>query len=121
MNATTYQEIVRWKGVPICVDAVRAEDKAFIISGRFIKTAALRNEWQEDVKDPETVIRELKACPAGLDLLRFWQRIPESDPKYNYYHEWLDVAAIPITDYRTWWERLVNSNTRPCCVRRSSI
>jgi len=112
MNATTYQETIRWKGVPIRVDAVRAENKAFIISGRFIKTAALRNDWQQDVKDPETVIRELKASPTRIDLLRFWQRIPESKPKYNYYHEWRHVAVIPITDYQTWWERLVNSNTR---------
>lgn len=112
MNATTYQDTIRWKGVPICVDAVRAENKPFIISGGFIKTAALRNEWQQDLKDPETVIRELKASSARIDLLRFWQRIPESDPKYNYYHEWRHVAAIPITDYRTWWEELVNSNTR---------
>jgi len=112
MNATTYQEIIRSKGVPIRVDAVRAENKTFIITGRLIKTVALRNEWQQDVKNPERVIRELKASPLSMDLLRFWQRIPESKPKYNYYHEWRDVAAIPITDYRTWWEKLVNSNTR---------
>ena len=112
MNTTTYQDTIRWNGVPIRVDAVRAEDKAFIILGRFVKTAALRNEWQQDVKNPERVIRELKASPLSMDLLRFWQRIPESNPKYNYYHEWRDVAAIPITDYRTWWEKLVNSNTR---------
>ena len=119
MNATTYQDTIRWKGVPIRVDAVRAENKPFIISGGFIKTAALRNEWQQDLKDPETVIRELKASPARIDLLRFWQRIPESDPKYNYYHEWRHVAAIPITDYPTWWEELVNSNTRRL-IRKSA-
>jgi hypothetical protein len=112
MNGTTYQETVRWRGAPIRVDAIRAENKVFIISGRFIKTAALKNEWQEDIEDPDRVIRELQASPAKIDLLRFWQRIPESEPKYGYYHECRDVAAIPISDYRTWWERQVNSNTR---------
>jgi hypothetical protein len=118
MNEAVYQETIRWKGVPITVDAVRAENKTFIISGRFIKTAALKNEWQEDVENLREVIRELKASPAKIDLLRFWQRIPESEPEYNYYHEFRHVAAIPITDYRTWWEKQVNSNTRRL-VRKS--
>jgi hypothetical protein len=112
MNAMTYQETIRWKGVPIRVDAVRAENKAFVILGRFIKTVALRNEWLQDVKDPETVIRELKASPARIDLLRFWQQIPESKPKYNYYHEWRHVAAIPVTTYNNWLEKQICSKAR---------
>jgi hypothetical protein len=118
MNEAIYQETIRWKGVPITVDAVRAENKTFIISGQSVKTAALKNEWQQDIEDPDRVVRELKACQATIDLLRFWQRIPESEPKYNYYHEFRHVAAIPITDYRTWWEKQVNSNTRRL-VRKS--
>jgi hypothetical protein len=113
-----YQETIRWKGVPIYLDAVRAENKAFTISGRFIKTAGLKNEWLEDVKNPQEVIRELKASPAKIDLLRFWQRIPETGPKYDYYHEWRRVAAIPITDYKNWWDKQINGKTRNM-VRKS--
>jgi len=119
MNATTYQETIRCKGVSMRVDAVRAENKGFVISGSFIRTAALTNEWQQDVQNPETVIRELKSSAARVDLLRFWQRIPESSPKYRYYHEWQHVAAIPITSYEDWWENLVNSNTRRL-IRKSA-
>jgi hypothetical protein len=118
MNEAICRETVRWKGVPITVNAVRAENKTFIISGRFIKAAALKNEWQQDVENPQEVIGQLKTCPAKVDLLRFWQRIPESEPKYDYYHEWRHVAAIRITDLKTWWERQVNSNTRRL-VRKS--
>jgi hypothetical protein len=118
MNAMIYQETTRWKGVPIHLDAVRAENKAFILSGRFIRTARLKNEWQEDVGNPDRVIRELKASPAKIDLLRFWQRIPESEPKYGIYHEWRDVAAIPVTDYKHWWEKQISSKTRNM-VRKS--
>jgi hypothetical protein len=112
MNGTTYQETIRWKGLPIRVDAVRAENKAFITSGRFIKTAALKNDWQEDIDDPHRVIRELKASPAKIDLLRFWQRIPEREPKYGYYHEWRDVAAIPVADYKYWFEKQISRKAR---------
>jgi hypothetical protein len=112
MNVTTYQETIRRKGVPLRVDAVGAENKAFIISGRFIKTTALKNEWREDVEDPEEVIRELKASPAKIDLLRFWQRIPETGPKYPYYKEWRYVAAIPVTEYQHWLQKQISPKAR---------
>lgn len=107
-----YQETIRHKGVPILLDAVRAENKAFLISGRFLKTAALKNEWQEDIENPETAIRELKNRGCKIDLLRFWQRIPESEPKYGYYHEWREVAAIPVSDYKHWFEKQINPKAR---------
>jgi hypothetical protein len=118
MNEAIYQETIRWKGVPVRLDAVRAENKTFVISGRILKTASLKDEWREDVIEPERVIRTLKSSPARIDILKFWQRIPESDPKYGYYFEWRYVAAIPVTDYQTWWEKQVNSNTRRL-VRKS--
>src|SRR5438477_2698172 len=95
-----YQETIRHKGVPIHLDAVWAEDKAFIISGRLIRTAALKNDWQEDIDNPESTIHHLKNLGGKVDLLRFWQRIPDSEPKYRYYYEWRDVAAIPVSDYK---------------------
>jgi hypothetical protein len=113
-----YQETIRWKGTPIMMDAIRAENKTFIISGHVIKTASLKDEWRQDVEKPQEVIHQLRASPTRIDLLKFWQRIPETDPKYNYYHESQNVAAMPITDYRTWWEKRVNSNTRRL-VRKS--
>jgi hypothetical protein len=118
MNEAVYQETIRWKGAPIQLDAVRAEDKAFIISGRLIKTAALKNEWQQNVGNPDRVIRELKASAAKIDLLRFWQRIPESEAKYSYYHEWRDVAAIAIKSFDHWWEKQISGKTRNM-VRKS--
>ena len=107
-----YQETIRRKGVPISLDAVRAEGKAFIISGRFIRTAALKNEWLEDIDNPESTIQELKNLGGKIDLLRFWQRIPESEAKYGYYHEWRDVAAIPVTEYKHWFEKQINPKAR---------
>lgn len=59
-TGTLYQQTILWKGVPIRLDAGRAEGKTFIILGCFIRTAALKNEWQEDSNSAETVIRELK-------------------------------------------------------------
>jgi hypothetical protein len=107
-----YQETIRWKGVPVRLDAVRAEGRAFIISGRFIKTAALKYEWQEDVDDPDRVVRELRACPVRIDFLRFWQRIPETETKYAYHKEWRYVAAIPVTEYKHWLQKQISPKAR---------
>ena len=107
-----YQETIRRKGVPIRLDAIWAEDKPFIISGRFIRTAALKNEWQEDIEAPQDVIKELRCSPAKIDLLRFWQRIPDTEPKCGYYHEWRDVAAIPVSNYKHWLEKQISPKAR---------
>jgi len=107
-----YQETILQKGVPIRLDAVRAEDKAFVISGRLIRTAVLKNEWQEDINNPENVIRELKDASDKIDLLKFWQRIPEGEPKYRYYYERRDAAAIPVSDYKHWFEKQINPKAR---------
>jgi hypothetical protein len=117
-NNMIYQETIRWRGAPILKDAIRIEDKAFIISGRLIKTASLKEEWFQDIQDPEEVIQVLRSSPARIDLLRFWQRIPESEAHYNYYKEWRDVAAIPVTNYDYWWEKQISSKTRNM-VRKS--
>jgi hypothetical protein len=100
------------KGVPILVDAVKLNGKTFIISGNLLKTASLEREWQEDIDDPDDVIQALKQSGVRVDFLKFWQRIPETEPKYPYYKEWRQVAAIPITDFKHWWSKQVNCKTR---------
>lgn len=107
-----YQEIVNWKGMPIQVDAVRAENKPFLISGALIKTASLKDEWQEDIEDPREVIQELRAHPAKIDILRFWQRVPETEPKYAYFHEWRQIAGIPVSSYKHWFEKQISRSAR---------
>jgi hypothetical protein len=100
------------KGAPILVDAVKVNGLTFIITGKNLKTASLRNEWQEDIDDPSEVICALKAAPLQIDLLKFWQRIPETEPKFGYYKEWRQVAAIPITTFQHWWEKQIRFRAR---------
>ncbi len=111
-NAIGLKETVRWKGVPMTVDAVRVNTQTFLIMGKFIRTAELKDFWAEDVDNPSEVIRQLKNGPVKADILKFWQRIPETKPKYPYYHEWLDVAAIPITTHKHWFEKQISQSAR---------
>src|SRR5947208_1168260 len=109
---------IKPKNKPVMVDAVKVAGKTFTIRGNVLKTASLNREWQYDVDNPEEVIRVFKDSNMQIDLLKFWQRIPETEPKYQYYREWRQVAAIPITDFKHWWDKQVNCKTRNM-VRKS--
>jgi hypothetical protein len=113
-NSVVHKETIRIKGVPVSLDAVRIKDQTFIISGKLITTAHLsdKDEWLRDVQDPDEVILGLKVAPIKIDLLRFWQRIPDSDAKFYYYKEWQQIAAIPIKDYNDWLTKQISPSAR---------
>ncbi len=110
-----YQDTIRVRGANVACDAVRVGSQIFIISGTITKTAALERDkaaWLEDVDDPASVVRALTNARAGIDIFRFWQRIPDTQPKYSYYKEWRHVAAIPVTSYSNWLEKQIGSKAR---------
>jgi hypothetical protein len=111
-NDMISQETIRIKGVPVQRGAVRIKNKTFIISGNLLRTASLKREWEEDVDVPDEVVLKLKTAPARIDLLKFWQRIPETETKFAYYKEWRQIAAIPITDYKKWFEKQISPKAR---------
>jgi hypothetical protein len=100
------------KGKLIILDSVRIENKDIIITGKVFRIARLNEEWDEWVEDPEQVAEELKRSRSRADLFTFVQRFSETKPKYNYYMEWDNVAAIQIKDYNHWWTKQINKNTR---------
>jgi hypothetical protein len=88
------------------------DDKEIKITGRLIKTAELKEDWDEDIEDPETFIKKLKSSGVKADIFTFMQRLPESKPKYNYFIEWDSIAAIPITSYENWIKKQIVQNSR---------
>ncbi len=108
----SFKDTVHWRGRPVTVDALQVNDQTVHVDGRFMNTAVLRDKWQEDLKDPETAIEQLRKSDLTVDVLRFWQRIPESDAKFAYYHETRHIAAIPVTTHEHWWTKQVNNKTR---------
>jgi LEA14-like dessication related protein len=111
-HVMSLKETVRSKGVPVTVDAVRANGQTFLVSGNLLKTAELKEFWAEDLENPEDTTRKLKEGPVRVDILKFWQRIPDSEPKYPYYREIQHVAAIPITTHKHWFEKQIIPNAR---------
>ncbi len=99
-------------GKPTWVDIIHIADKEIIVSGKSIRIAQLKEEWDADVDDPEAIIRELKHHKVKADLFTFMQRLPYSKPQFNYSIEWDNVAAIPVTTYDFWFSQQLHQNPR---------
>lgn len=94
------------------MNSILVADKEIGITGKFIKTASIKEEWYEDIEEPMSFIENLKKSKIKVDIFTFWQRLPENVPKYNYYMERDSIAAIPITSYSNWFEKQIDSKTR---------
>ena len=93
----------------VCVDKALLE-----ISGKWLKVARVQDEdWIDGQvpEDPESFITKIKNTRINADIFTFSQKIPDWKPKYQYRMEWDNKAAIPITTYQEWWER-VSSDMR---------
>jgi hypothetical protein len=113
MHASTLtRDCVYYRGRPMSVPAVQVGDKRLIVQGRLLTVARLKDEWYDDLGDPELIISSLKQCASVPDLLTFWQRLPDTVPIYPYHRETEVLSAIPLKDFKHWWEKQIGSDTR---------
>ncbi len=82
------------------------------VTGRVFKIAKIKDEWLEDVQNIELLLQKILDCKDKADIFTFWQRLPWTIPKYNYYMEWDNVAAIPVKGYKFWRENQIDRKTR---------
>lgn len=82
------------------------------ITNGFIKISRIEDEWYKDLKDPASFVSELKKKKGAGDIFTFWQRLPETTPKFIYHMEKDSIAAIPIYGFKYWWEMQIGSKTR---------
>ena len=88
------------------------DGKSIIIEGNIPRIARPEEEWYEDVDDPETLIDALRRTKRGPDILTFWQRLPDIEPKYTYKTKPDPIAALPIKSYSFWWNKQIDSAAR---------
>ncbi len=98
----------KWVKVP----AINIEEKRIVKVGRFYKTAMPKDQWFEDIEDPESLIKKIKKSRMKADIFMFWQKLPETAPKFNYFHELFSLATLVVEDYDHWWNNQINSKTR---------
>jgi hypothetical protein len=58
------------------------------------------------------MVEALKASRRDVDIFSFWQRLPDVEPRYDYYRETDSIAALPITGFEAWWRQQVDPTVR---------
>jgi hypothetical protein len=90
--------------------------KRIMIEGKVLRIAKLdpwfQQEWFEDVENPKMLIDALQKSNDRPDILTFWQRLPDTEPKYSYPMELDSIAALPIRSYSFWWEKQIERKAR---------
>jgi hypothetical protein len=90
-------------------------DRNVIVTGRFIRIAAVQDETcveGEIVPDPERFVRCLRLWEIKPDIFTFPQKVNDPTPRFQYKCEWDNFAVIPITSYDDWFRNRVRPDVR---------
>lgn len=110
------------RGKWIRVPALDVGGKTIFVKGRWIRMAAVHDEeWlATELQDPEGCVRKLKKQGSdGLhaDIFTFAQKLPATQPKFNYPMNLESWAVAATTSFKQWWEKLPQETRKN--VRRS--
>jgi hypothetical protein len=106
---------------PSVVDGVATGVRYVEISGQTLTLSRrgpislldLEDVWYEDLKDPQAVINALRNKPGFRpDIFTFWQRLPETEPKYPFYMEPESIAVLRVDGYDYWFNKQIKSAAR---------
>lgn len=101
------------KGRPVRIKCIKIDGRIFSITRGPLTVVSLEDEWYENLDDPQAVIPFLKEnINFKPDILTFWQRMPDIEPKYSYHQEWEEIAVLPVTSYDHWWNYQIKSRVR---------
>jgi hypothetical protein len=79
---------------------------------RFRESHGWRKNGLKTWRSPRCSLNALRKTEPVPDILTFWQRLPETDPKYSYRTERESIAALPITSCSHWWKKQIDSSVR---------
>ena len=82
------------------------------VQGRFIRIARLDGDKYTFPDDPDAMVESLRKSGTRIDLFTFWQRLPETTPKYAYAMEWDNLAVLPVSTFDHWWNQQIRSFPR---------
>ena len=113
LDAPIFTKDTLVKGQPAQIRCVELQGHTFVVEGGPITQVALEDEWFEDVEDPQAIVEALRQrLDRTPDLLTFWQRMPDVEPRHRYHTEWEEIAVLPIQSYEHWWKNQIKSRVR---------
>ncbi|MCL4763436.1 MAG: hypothetical protein KJ018_16965 [Burkholderiales bacterium] len=101
------------RGAPAHIRCTRIAGQTYAIENGPARIVRLEDEWYEDVADPAGTIAALSgARGVDADLFTFWQRMPETKPRFDFHVEWEEIAVLPVQDHAQWFEHRIKSRVR---------
>lgn len=82
------------------------------VTGKVIRIVRMVDEWHVDVDQPLEIIGRLKANKVKADIFSFWQRPPDTEPRFDFHCESDSIAVLKIESYDRWWKNQINAKTR---------
>ena len=115
---TTQIEFVYRKDKKVPIKVFTACSHKVVVEGTLVKIARLKDEYETEISDPGTLIRELARCGCKPDVFTFWDRVPANTEPLTYPHDKEIQALLPVHTYEQWWNELDRGVRK--IVRRSS-
>ncbi|MGO9863401.1 MAG: GNAT family N-acetyltransferase [Terriglobales bacterium] len=110
-------------GANVKVPSAHINGKLVIVTGRWLRVAAVKDEdWQEGevALAPDDILANVPQLKnLGADIFTFSQKPSDPTPRFPFFHELDNVAAIRITSYSDWWANRVGTDLR-CDVRKAA-
>ncbi len=95
------------------VDTLVIQETTVVVERKFLRVAKMKDEeHQEEIRDPELVLRGVQAAGLKADIFTFDQKISNPVPRYGYYHEFDSLAVIHIESYEDWWNNKIQNDAR---------
>jgi len=117
----TKLEEIRIAGKTLYVPSTDICGRTVVVTGKWISTAQIKDEDVVEgvtVEAPDSFIIKLKESNLKADVFTFAQRPTDVTPKFDYYSEWDNWAAMPTTCFKDWWENLPQESRKN--VRRAT-
>lgn len=113
----------RVKGRWVQVPSLEVGGNKLYATGTGLRIARIRGEemMEDEVSRPDACVEELKRSGKTVlhaDIFTFTQKLPSTQPKYQYPFECESVAAIHILSFDQWWTSLPQETRKN--VRRSA-
>src|SRR6267142_391854 len=84
------------RGRKAVIPSLRAGDNLVIVKGSALRVAEVFDEYWVEAKrlpDPGDVIALCRRGAPRADLFTFAQRVPDTEPRHAFRHEWDNIAA----------------------------
>ena len=97
------------------VPAIPLDDIVIVTKGQYIRIAEIFDEYWLEAKtlpDPHRVLQRLQDVDQKPDLFTFAQRVPDTEPRFNFHMEWGNTAVLPVSSYDTWFREQISPAAR---------